>query len=113
MLPQKQPLDNSNIHPGSDPITHEGVFTDTPEDDVDVTVDEIFKYVTGDVIPDGLEVVNNGLQAASTCTEEADPDTLGETSSLSPSDPQSPKLGCGMRVKWQHNLEEGMAIFDF
>ena len=75
------------------------MFTDTPEDDVDVTVDEIFEYVTGDVIPDGLEVVDNGLQAASTCAEEADPDTLGETSSLSPSDPQSPKLGHRMWVK--------------
>ena len=76
-------------------------MTDAHEDDVDLTVEEIFKYVAGDVVPDGLKVVDNGLWAASTCTEEADPDTLGENSSLSPSDPQSPKLGC-VRLRDDH-----------
>ncbi|KAF8344353.1 uncharacterized protein EI90DRAFT_3115129 [Cantharellus anzutake] len=94
MAPRKRPCDISGIHPCSGPVIHEG-FTDTPEDDADVTVEEVFESVAGHV-PDGVEV-NGGLQTARTCAEEAESDTLDGTTVVPPtSNLQSCDLGRGM-----------------
>jgi hypothetical protein len=73
-------------------------FTDTPEDDIDVTMEEVFEHITGQVAPDGLEVIDGGLQAASTFTEEAEPDDLLDETTVIPSTStlQNFNLGHGM-----------------
>ncbi|KAF8325095.1 uncharacterized protein EI90DRAFT_3019272 [Cantharellus anzutake] len=109
MAPRKQPTNGGD---NSDPVGHEDEFTATPDDDVDVEVDEVFEHMDGRTVPDGLEVKHGGLQAASTCAEEAEAEGLGEVSFLPSSSPEQ-DLGRGMRVRRARNLEQQMAIFHF
>ncbi|KAF8330139.1 uncharacterized protein EI90DRAFT_3124554 [Cantharellus anzutake] len=127
--PQKQPHD-SNTHGSNSTILkgyltilgtvtfHSPVhlrpqmeFTNSAEDRPDVTVDEVFNYMAGNWVPDGLEVVNSSLHALPTCAEEAEPDTLDEASPSSSL--QSRDLGWGMQARQACNLDEEMKIFHF
>ncbi|KAF8316195.1 uncharacterized protein EI90DRAFT_3134747 [Cantharellus anzutake] len=45
-------------------------FTDTPEDDADISLEDVFEHLDGDVVPEGLTTEpNGGLQLASTLAE--------------------------------------------
>ncbi|KAF8341985.1 uncharacterized protein EI90DRAFT_1291530 [Cantharellus anzutake] len=112
--PRKQPCNDGKRLPGSSSVTVETEFTDTPEDDADVMVEEVFEHVAGCAV-DGLEVIDGGLQAASTYAEEAESGVLlGETTLIpSSSGLQNCDLGRGRRVRQARNLEEEMAIANF
>jgi len=86
------PIDKHTVYPTSNNFPCEQEFTDTPKDDVEVVLEDVFEHLEERRLPEGLIEVDGGLKSAATA---ADNDEIGETVLLS----MELELGHGKHIK--------------
>src|SRR5260370_34387364 len=96
-------------------VVHEEEFSEGVEDNVEVTLEDVFRHMDGKTMPDGLAEVDGGLQLGSTAAEEHDGETIGEITMVhnTNSEIHSNELGQGKQLKRARNLEKEMEKLGF
>src|SRR5260370_19202391 len=95
------------VYPPSNDVPCKQEFTDTPKDDVEVVLEDVFEHLEERRLPEGLIEVDGGLKSAANAADNDD--EIGEMVLLS----MELELGHGKRIKHARNLEKEMEQFIF
>ncbi|KAF8339050.1 uncharacterized protein EI90DRAFT_3118109 [Cantharellus anzutake] len=98
MAPHKNPTDGSGVHPNSATLIHEEQFSEAIDDDVEVSLEDVYEHLNGEALPEGLAEVDGSLQLDMTVAEDHDGASIGDTSVVVGTPADSDGLGWGKQL---------------